>query len=144
MSYLTDSNQLCGKDCISEHHDIFTIYFYFLTTHVEGIAPRGGTLSYFLHGLLGVMSNGDVDHSLEDFGKMMCSSWCDSLTPTIIHLLQACKKDGAANKCWGERLSYHILWKLGGKMHWLHMRDHCPSPLLYMEASMILLVIPHS
>ena len=24
------------------------------------------------------------------------------------------------------------------------MRDHCPSPLLYMEASMVLLMIPHA
>ena len=90
------------------------------------------------------MNNGDVGHSLGDLGEMMYSSWCESSTPTILHLLQACKKDGAANKCWGEHLSYHILWQLGGKLHWLHMRDHCPSPLLYMAASMILLMIPHA
>lgn len=34
MRHLTDLNQVYGKDCISEHHDIFTIYLHFLTTHV--------------------------------------------------------------------------------------------------------------
>ena len=33
-SYLTDLNQVYDKDCICKHHDIFTIYFHFLTTHV--------------------------------------------------------------------------------------------------------------
>ena len=74
MSYLTSFNQVYGKYCISEHHDIFTIYLHFLNTHVQGIAPRGGTLSYLLHGLLGAMNNDDVDHSLEYFGEMMYSS----------------------------------------------------------------------
>ena len=68
MSYLTSLNQVYGKDFIFEHHDIFTIYLHFLNTHVEGIYPREGTLSYWLHGLLGAMSNDDVGHSLRDFG----------------------------------------------------------------------------
>ena len=108
---------------------------------MHGIAPRGGTLSYLPHGLLGAMRNGDVDHSLEDFGEMMYSSWCDSLTPTIIYLIQACKKNGVANKWWKGHLLYHPLWKLGENPHWLHMRNHFPSPLLHMEASMTLIMI---
>ena len=39
---------------------------------------------------------------------------------------------------------YHILWQLGAKLHWLHMRDHCPSPLLHMAASMTLIMIPYA
>ena len=61
-----------------------------------------------------------------------------------MHLLQAWKKDGAANKCWEKHLSYHIQWQLGVKMRWLHMRDHYPSPLLHMEASMISIMIPYA
>ena len=44
MSHLTSLNQVHGKDCIYVHHVSFTMYFYFLTIHVQGIAPRGGTL----------------------------------------------------------------------------------------------------
>ena len=73
----------------------------------------------------------------------MHSSWCDSSIATIIHLLQAWKKDEAAKKCWGKHFSYHILWQLGVKLCWLHMRDHCPSPLLHMAAIMTLIVIPY-
>ena len=131
------------KHCIAEPHDVFIIYFHFLNTHMQVLALRGGTFADGLHKPLWAMNNGDVGHSLGDLGEMMNSSWCGSLTPTIIHLVQACKKDGAASKCWGECFSYHILWQLGGKLRWLHMRDHCPSPLLYMEASMILLMISH-
>ena len=109
MSYLTSVNQVSGKDFIYDHHDIFTMYLHFLTTHVQGISLRGGTLSYWLHGLLRAMRNDDVDNSLEDFGEMMYYSWCASLTPTIIHFLQACKKNGATNKWWGKHLLYHIL-----------------------------------
>ena len=29
-------------------------------------------------------------------------------------------------------------------MHWLHMRDHFTSPLLYMVASMTLVMIPYA
>ena len=64
MSYLTSLNQVYGKDCISKHHDIFTIYLHFLTTHVQGIAPRRGTLSYSLHGLLGAISSDEDGNSL--------------------------------------------------------------------------------
>ena len=28
-------------------------------------------------------------------------------------------------------------------MHWLHLRDHFPSPLLHMAASMILIMVPY-
>ena len=71
---------------------------------MQVLDPRGGTFADGLHELLWAMNNGDVGHSLGNLEEMMYSSWCGSLTPTIIHLLQACKKDGAANKCWGERL----------------------------------------
>ena len=144
MSYLADLTQVYDKHCISENNDIFIIYLHFLNTHVQVLAPRGGTFSYGLHEPLWAMNNGDVGHSLGDLREMMYSPWCDSLTPTIIHLLQACKKDGAANKCWGKHLLYHILWKLGVKLHWFHLRDHCPSPLLHMEASMTLIMIPYA
>ena len=26
---------------------------------------------------------------------------------------------------------------------WLHLRDHCPSPLLHMETSMVLIMVPY-
>ena len=144
MSYLADLNQVYDKNCIARHHDIFIVYLHFFNTHVQGFAPRGGTFSYGLHRPLWAMKNGDVGNSLGDIGEIMYSPWCDSLTPTIIHLLQACKKDGAANKCWDKHLSYPILWQLGEKLRWLHMRDHCPSPLLYMAASMTLIMIPYA
>ena len=32
--------------------------------------------------------------------------------------------------------------QLGVKLHWLHLRDHCPSPLLHMATSMMLIMIP--
>ena len=32
---------------------------------------------------------------------------------------------------------------VGVKLHWLHMRDHYPSPLFYMAASMISIMIPY-
>ena len=76
MSYLTNLNQLYGETCVSEHHNVSTICLYFLNTHVQGLAPREGTFSYGLHGLLGAMRNGHVDHSLRYFGEMLNSSWC--------------------------------------------------------------------
>ena len=116
MSYLTRLNQVYGKDCISKHHDILTIYLHFLTTHMQGIAPREGTLSYWLHELFEIMSSDDVDHSLGYFLEMMYSSWCASLTPNIIHLLEVCEENGEENKWWGKHLLYHILWQLGVKL----------------------------
>ena len=73
MSYITDLNQEYGNTFIYKHHDVSTICLYFLNTHVQGFAPRGGTFSYGLHGLLGAMSNGDVEHSLKYFGDMLYS-----------------------------------------------------------------------
>lgn len=110
MSYLTNLNQVYCKNCIFEHHSISTICLYLLNTHVQGFAPRGGTFSYELLKPLWAMSNDDVSHSFGDIEERRCSSCYDSLTPIIVHLLQACKKDGAANKCWDKHFSYHILW----------------------------------
>ena len=112
MSHPTDLNQVYGKDCIFEHHDMFTIYLHLLTTQMQGIDPRRDTLPYFLYELLGAMRNDDGDHSLGDFGEMMYSFWCAPLTPNIIHLLQVCEKNGEANKWWEKHLFYHILWQL--------------------------------
>ena len=28
-------------------------------------------------------------------------------------------------------------------MHWLQLRDHCPSPLLHMTASRVLIMVPY-
>ena len=102
MSYIVDLNQVYDKHCIVENHDL--LYLYFLNTHVQVLAPRGGTLSYGFHEPLWAMKNGDIDHPLIDFGEMLYFSWCASLAPNIIHLLQACKKDGATKKCWGEQI----------------------------------------
>ena len=66
MSYLADLNQVYDKHSISEHHDIFIIYLHFLNTHVQVLAPRGGTFYYGLHEPLWAMNNGDVGHSLGD------------------------------------------------------------------------------
>ena len=115
MSYLANFKQVYEKHCISESHDISIIYLYFLNTHVQVLAPKGGTFSDGLLEPLWAMNNGDDSHSLGGLEGVMYSSWYDSLTPTIIHLLQACKKDGVARNCWGEHFSYQIIWKLGGK-----------------------------
>ena len=74
MSYLTNLNQVYGKNCIFEHHNVSTICLYLLNTHVQGLSPRGGTFSYGLHGPLWAMSNADVGHYLGDLGEMMYSS----------------------------------------------------------------------
>ena len=144
MSYLTTVIQVYGGTCISKYFDVFTICLYFSNIDVQGFAPRGGTSSHGLHRPLWAMKNGDVVHSLEDVGDMMYSSWCDSLTPTILHLLQTCKKKWTTNKCGEKHLLYHILWQLGVKLHWLHLRDHCPSPLFHIAASMTLIMIPYA
>ena len=71
MSYLNDLNQVYGKNCISEHHNVPTICFYFINTHVQSFSPRWGTLSYILHGLLGAISSDEDGHSLGGFGDMV-------------------------------------------------------------------------
>ena len=43
---------------------------------------------------------------------------------------------GGGNTC-------YILFYGRAKLRWLHMRDHYPSPLIHMEASMTLIVIPY-
>ena len=45
MSYLADLKQVYDKHCIAKPHDVFIIYFHFLNTHVEVLAPREGTFS---------------------------------------------------------------------------------------------------
>ena len=87
MSHLTSLNQVHGKGCMYVHHDSLTMYLYFLTIHVQGISPRGGTLSYILHGLLGAISSDKYGHSLGGFWEMVPYSGCAQLTPHIIHLL---------------------------------------------------------
>ena len=71
MSHLTSLNQLHGKDCIYIHHDSFAMYLNFLSIHVQGIAPRGGTLSSRLHSLLEATSSIDDGHSLGDLWEMI-------------------------------------------------------------------------
>ena len=43
MSHLADFNQVYDKHCIAEPHDVFIVYLNFLNTHVQVLAPRGGT-----------------------------------------------------------------------------------------------------
>ena len=71
MSYLADFKQVYDKPCISESHDVFIIYFHFLNTNVQVLAPRGGTFSDELHEPLWATNNGDFGHSLGDLGEMM-------------------------------------------------------------------------
>ena len=141
MSYLDDFKQVYEKQYIAESHDV---YLYFSNTHLQGFAPRGSTIYDGLHGPLEAVKFIDDDDPLEDLGGEIHFPWCDSFTPIIKHLLQACNKDGPANKCWEKHFSYHILWQLGVKICWFHLRDHCPSPLLHMAASMTLIMIPYA
>ena len=73
MSYLIDLNQVYSETCIFKHHDVSTIFFYFLNTHMQGFSPRGGTFSYGFHKALWALNNDDVGHSLGDLGEMMYS-----------------------------------------------------------------------
>ena len=65
MSYLADFKKVYDKHCIVESHDVFIIYLYFLNTHVQVLAPRGGTFADGLHKPLWAMNNGDVWEILE-------------------------------------------------------------------------------
>ena len=112
-------------------------------THLQNISPRGGIIYDGFHGPLKAMNYVDAGHSLKVLGKLLYYSWCDSCTTTMMHLFQAFRRDGAARKCWGRHFSFLILWQLRVKMRWLHMRKHLPSPLSYMAASMILIMIPY-
>ena len=109
MSHLTSLNQVHGKDCIFVHHDLFIMYSNFLTIHVQGIAPRGGTLFSRLKGLLEAIRIIDNGHSLGYHGEMIPYAGYAQFSPYIIHLLQACEKIGAARKWLGNHSSCHIL-----------------------------------
>ena len=63
--------------------------------------------------------------------------------PYTIHFLQTCGEIGATNRWLGSHTSSHILMQLAVKLRWLHLRDHFPSPLLHMAASMILNMVPY-
>ena len=82
-------------------------------------------------------------HSLGGLGEIVSFAEHDHLAPFTINFLQACEEIGAARK-WlrSHTLCHSLLW-LRFKMRWLHLRDHCPSPLLHMVASMILIMIPY-
>ena len=97
MSSLADFKQVYDGYYIAESHDM---YLYFSNTHLQGFAPRGSTIYDGLHGPLEAMNFIDDDHPLEDLGGEIHFPWCDSFTPIIKHLLQVCKKDGQASKCW--------------------------------------------
>ena len=51
MSYLADFKQVYDENCIAKPHDVSIIYLHFLNTHVQVLAPRGGTF------LMGFMSH---------------------------------------------------------------------------------------
>ena len=91
MSHLTSLNQVHGKDFIFVHHDSFSMYLHFLTIHVQGIAPRGGTLSSRLHDLLEAISSIDDGHFVVDLGEMISYAWYSQFSPYTIHLLQTCE-----------------------------------------------------
>ena len=81
-------------------------------------------------------------HSLRGYREGISYGGHIHIAHYIINLLQTCEEIGAASKWWGGHPSFHFLWQLRVKLHWLHLRDHFPSPLLHMAANMILLMVP--
>ena len=82
------------------------------------------------------------DHSLSGYGEDISHGEHTHISHYIIHFLQNCEEIGAACKWWGGHPSFYFLWQWRVKLRWLHLRDHCPSPLLHMAAIMILLMVP--
>ena len=110
MSYPTDVKQVYREACLFEHYNLSPICLSFYNTHLQRISPKGGTIYDGFHGLLKAMNYVDASHSLDNLGKLLYSSWCDSFTPTMMYILQAFQRHEAANECWGRHLSYPILW----------------------------------
>ena len=77
-------------------------------------------------------------------GNLLYSSWCDYFTPPMMYILQEFPRNKETKKCWGRHLSYLFLWQLRIKLCWLHMREHIPSYLSQMAASMLLIIIPQA
>ena len=101
MRHFNSLMKVHAKSCISMYYDSLTMYLYLFSIHVHAISPRGGTLSYRLHGLLGAISSDEDGHSLIDFVEMVRYSGYAQLTPHIIHLLQVCESIVAASKWLG-------------------------------------------
>ena len=87
MSHFTSLPKVNGKDCVFVHNDPLIEYLYFLSIHLQFIAPKGGTLFYIILGPFGSISSDEDIHSQGDFGEMIYYLGCAQLTPHIIHLL---------------------------------------------------------
>ena len=144
MIYPTDVKQVYREAHSFEHYFVSPICLYFSDTHLQDMVPRWGTKYDGFHGPSKAMNYVDADHSLENLGKLLYSSWCDSFTPTMMYILQAFQRHEAANKCWGRHLSYLVLWQLRIKLCSLHMREHIPSYLSHMAALILLIMIPQA
>ena len=98
MRHFNSLMKVHAKSCISMYYDSLTMYLYSISIHVHVIAPRGGTLSYSLHGLLWAIISDEDGHSLEYIGEMISYSGCAQFSPHIIHILQACERIGETRK----------------------------------------------
>ena len=68
---------------------------------------------------------------------------CTRKEPKISHLFSHCEKTWETSKWWGNHLPYHYLMQSGDILHWFHMWDYDPPPLLHMVVYVSLVLIPY-
>ena len=103
---------------------------------------QGGALFSRPHGLDEAISMID-GHSLGGLGEERYYGGHAHFTLVIIHFLHTYEEIGATCKWLKSHSFYQLLLQLRVKLHWMHFRDHFPSHLLHMAASMILIFSPY-
>ena len=130
-----------GIHCCLQYY-FYNVYMHPLTIHVQDDAPRRSILFSRPHGLVEAISMID-GHPLGGLGEEIYYGGHTHGTPCIIHFLHTYEEIGAAGKWLRSHTFYQSLLQLRVKLCWLHLRDHFPSHLLHMAASMILIFAPY-